>query len=666
MPDSKPQRQSAIVSKSGRASHRIGVIAAAAFPCLVLWVPAILISIYVKWSLLVYEGFRTVSRLLGRIDVVGGARSRADLFSPLERLGFFRNDLLLVCILAPAVGGLVLCWVSGKWRLRIVAAASFLVIVFLYLQLHGFWMVGQFQSWGLWRDALRWGWMHPDDARQYTGVGMLVKLGGLLATISLATWGLSRWQRRFPTPPPVVRRCAIACCLGTLILTGLAWRAPGPFTGYHRSAVWMCTRALLDISDVDQLRYASLAEPQAMEKWRQVSHTPAPMASPPYFGAAQGFDVICFVMETAPARCLDVTSDMSQTPNMRTLRQHAWVGANHVSTYPYTRRAIFSLMTGWYPTATESFDAECRGKHTSGLMHSLGERGYVTAAYKPYADSADDEDLQRSEGLSTAFYGEAKTGGNAEGHETQAWRQRVVNDRAALQKMKADIASWIAKDQRYAVLYLPQIGHAPWPDMSQDGTQGDVISRGRAVIALQDQWLGELLTVLESAGRLQRTIILVTGDHGVRTRREDPAFEGGLVSPYSFEVPFLLYVPQVLSQAEVIPWMTSHIDLTPSVLDLIGIRQGRQLEMGAPLWDPRLRQRTVYFWAGVYLGADGFYDTRKYAMWQRVSDTTSLSNEFNFVNKPPLSRDSPDSRYVMEQIADGLALTHRITHLGSR
>ena len=40
---------------------------------------------------------------------------------------------------------------------------------------------------------------------------------------------------------------------------------------------------------------------------------------------------------------------------------------------------------------------------------------------------------------------------------------------------------------------------------------------------IQEEWLGELVEVIDSAGKLEKTTIVITGDHGIRTEREDPS-----------------------------------------------------------------------------------------------------------------------------------------------
>ena len=118
--------------------------------------------------------------------------------------------------------------------------------------------------------------------------------------------------------------------------------------------------------------------------------------------------------------------------------------------------------------------------------------------------------------------------------------------------------------------------------------------------------VGELRNELSEKRRLDKTLIVVLGDHGLRTRREYPPFNAGTLDDVTFHVPLVLYAPGVVSSTVRIPWMTSHIDIAPSVLDLLGVEEDRELELGSPMWDPALADRTTFFFARSYLGADGY------------------------------------------------------------
>jgi len=74
------------------------------------------------------------------------------------------------------------------------------------------------------------------------------------------------------------------------------------------------------------------------------------------------------------------------------------------------------------------------------------------------------------------------------------------------------------------------------------------------LLQLQDKWLGQIVEQLSNDGRLDKTIIVVTGDHGIRTATEDPSFEPhGLAPDYSFHVPLLIFAPKVLESQQTIP-----------------------------------------------------------------------------------------------------------------
>ena len=69
---------------------------------------------------------------------------------------------------------------------------------------------------------------------------------------------------------------------------------------------------------------------------------------------------------------------------------------------------------------------------------------------------------------------------------------------------------------------------------------------------------------------MDKTIIVITGDHG------EEFFESGYYghnttfSPWQAQVPFILYVPGL--KPHNVDRLTSHLDLAPTMLSLIGIR----------------------------------------------------------------------------------------------
>ena len=634
-------------------------------PYYLVWLFAVAATVYMKSAIVSYT---TIGRALGRIEVREMTQrypSRSYLFSTLERLSFYRADFLLGFVVLPVVGFLVLYLVPRRWRMPLVVAVTYAVIACLYLQMNGYWLVGQFQSGRLWLSAVHWGWLHPEDAWRYAVAWVGLKLGIGLVTVCAAGVVLARWQRKSSRPSTLYQLLATGICIVILAATALSWCSRLESTPYHRSALGICARALAGMTEVDLSKYDSLGSKEAIAKWREITRSPEPKPNPDFFGLARGSDVIAFILETAPARCLGV-EDMDDLPNIRRLTEHAWVASSHVTTYPYTSSALFSLLTSWYPSDVRYLRAPGTQKTSPGMMRSLAQHGYATAAYKPFRDELDDDRYMHAVGISDIVLPEHQTTPSGEPGDGKGWHEIVQRDRAALERMKKDLAHWIREDRRYAVLFLPQIGHAPWVDVIDDGIARDPVSRGRAIIALQDQWLGELLDLLRESGRLEHTVFLVMGDHGIRTRMEDPSFEGGNIGEYSFHVPCVLSAPTALDGKVVIPWTTSHIDLAPSILDLLGVSDGRELMLGSPMWDERIRDRTTFLFAGEYLGADGFHERGTYGMWKYMSGTAYSSSTFDFRGTKPLMERSAGAKEVLTKLSDALALQHRITRLGAK
>jgi membrane-anchored protein YejM (alkaline phosphatase superfamily) len=200
-------------------------------------------------------------------------------------------------------------------------------------------------------------------------------------------------------------------------------------------------------------------------------------------------------------------------------------------------------------------------------------------------------------------------------------------DRQALEAMKRDISGWMASDQRYVSVLLTQIGHAPWPSRPASRS---VTEHGKLVAKIQDEWLGELVELIDRAGRLDKTTIIVTGDHGIRTTREDPELNAGFIDEYSFRVPLLIFSESAFSQPTYIDVLTSHIDISPTLLDILGVDRKRSLEQGLALWDYGLKDRKTFFLGNWYFGADGFHEDGEFQMYSEVLATAFANSKLQF------------------------------------
>jgi N-sulfoglucosamine sulfohydrolase len=80
-----------------------------------------------------------------------------------------------------------------------------------------------------------------------------------------------------------------------------------------------------------------------------------------------------------------------------------------------------------------------------------------------------------------------------------------------------------------------------------------------------DQGLGRLIELLKEAGQWDNTVLIFTADHGM-------AFPGAKTTVYEagLRVPFIVRHPGLEAKGQTNTAMVSHVDLTPTILDLAG------------------------------------------------------------------------------------------------
>jgi arylsulfatase A-like enzyme/tetratricopeptide (TPR) repeat protein len=88
-------------------------------------------------------------------------------------------------------------------------------------------------------------------------------------------------------------------------------------------------------------------------------------------------------------------------------------------------------------------------------------------------------------------------------------------------------------------------------------------------IAYMDESVGKLLAKLDELHVADRTLVVVTGDHGEGLGEHDEPTHGMFLYSTTLHVPLLIRVPGGGHRR--IPGIARHIDLAPTILDLLGI-----------------------------------------------------------------------------------------------
>lgn len=91
-------------------------------------------------------------------------------------------------------------------------------------------------------------------------------------------------------------------------------------------------------------------------------------------------------------------------------------------------------------------------------------------------------------------------------------------------------------------------------------------------VACADKAVGDLLGVLQGMGLLERTVVVLTADHGESLGEHDYFFEHGafLYEP-TVHVPLIISYPPSVPAGIVVPSVARTIDIVPTVLDIAGV-----------------------------------------------------------------------------------------------
>lgn len=630
-----------------------------------------LLGVYLKLALLAPQ-WGAVARFLGH--------DSGQALRLTEQIGFFASDISLNLIVVPLLATGLFSLLSGPARVATAGAVAGLLSLAYFIELRAGSEVGQYIAGEVVRDFVGWGLAKPSSALDYLTPASLAKLGCLLALLGAIVF-IARAARRADVRARRRYRLALglppALLLAAAVVTaGTGYALRLPHSPLNTSAVGLAIDALIATPDPVSAS-AWMSREEALASLHRLTHTTPFVRTHAFAGRETGADLLLFMMETGPVQALDAAARASELPAARRLKPRAFTASRHYTAHPYSSDALFAVLSGTYPYGRTQLLRDLGRRELNGLFSSLpdgiGHRGvYLPSLYQIelddsmyrafgartlyVADRNPDDPLraragQRADALVRRF----EAGGRFDAGVREHLRTTLFLDLQALERAKADISRAIAAGGRYAVMFFPEIGHGPWPQLRQADT--DVLARGRLLMELQDEWLGELLDLIAAAGRFDRTVVAVTADHGLRTRAEYPPLRVGFIGDVMFRVPLLVYAPRTLQAPLPIDTPTSHVDLAPTLLALMGEADAAARMHGVPVWQRAPRDR-IYVLGAAYGGADGFVEAGRYYMRQALSGAVYASDTFEFADRDQVAPDDARVAFVTGAIEQASERQH--------
>ena len=421
-----------------------------------------------------------------------------------------------------------------------------------------------------------------------------------------------------PPPKQVTKTRAVTIGPGAFLRAAIAiapvgrrgWAAPIEFRLIARSrgVSTELLRRVLDPIDEEGVRWNDLrldltALPRARTRFAFTSRVLAgrgPAFSVPLWGAPRVLEprpqgarrnLLLVSVDTLRADHVGAYgSDLPTTPALDRLAEEGALFEHAIAAYPSTTASHASMLTGVYPSVHGVFGLYDRlPANIPTLAELLAVRGYETAAV------TEDGFVLAAVGFPRGFndYRELKTANlwDAKGQAAATF---------------AGGLSWLQAhrgEKFFLFLHTYQV-HSPYtppPDFDlfesyrEAGRDIPITDRTPASIRCRHKYAGEvryldselrrLLDGLATLGEADRTVVVVTADHGEEFGEHGGAFHGATLYDEVLRVPFILRAPGLVPAGVRTAVPVSLIDLVPTVLDLLGLpvpptAQGRSL---APL-----------------------------------------------------------------------------------
>src|SRR5260221_1322202 len=278
------------------------------------------------------------------------------------------------------------------------------------------------------------------------------------------------------------------------------------------------------------------------------TRAPAPPAPP-----AVASSVLIVTIDTLRADRVGVYGATNvETPNIdRLAAEGVWAPQADVHV-PLTRPSHVSLFTGRYPAEHGVRDniSPPLGADVPLLAERFQRAGFATGAFIASAV------LDRQSGLARGFDlysdrfepGADRKRGDVVAAEAIGWLQG-----------KQKFFAWVHLYDVHAAYVPPGAYAARYAGRPYDGT-----------VAWSDEIVGRLIGALRNAGTLERTLVIVTSDHGEALGEHGEDVHGYFVYEATLRVPLVFRGPGV-TPGTTLKGVVRTVDLYPTILDLAGL-----------------------------------------------------------------------------------------------
>jgi arylsulfatase A-like enzyme len=326
-------------------------------------------------------------------------------------------------------------------------------------------------------------------------------------------------------------------------------------------------------------------------------------------GQAMQSNLVIVVLEGVQHRHTSLSDDrQNNTPFMGGLAAQGVEFTNTFTSLSHTTKALFSLFTGHYPSASQDLAEAVPARKTYASIATIlsDKLGYRTAFFQSAKG-----DFECRPGL-VYNLGFQKFWSRDDLNDPNSYIGYLGSDEFS---MLGPITEWIRSGgEPFFLTVLCSVTHDPYEVPAWYGTpEKEPVERYRQAISYTDKFLAALDIELTKMGLSDDTIFCMVGDHGEAFGEHGQLGHERIPFNEALKVPFCLRAPFLIEEARKVKNPVSSVDLTPTLLALMGFDVEKAGFDGIDVLGPVFKDRKVYFMGWMQEGPAGYIQgNRKY------------------------------------------------------
>ena len=307
------------------------------------------------------------------------------------------------------------------------------------------------------------------------------------------------------------------------------------------------------------------------------------------------------------------------TPYLAAFAEQGIEFSNTRSTLTHTTKALFALLTGRYASASQDIAEAVPAASPYASMATIlgGQLGYRTAFFQSAMGN-----FESRPGL-VYNLGYDDFWARDDSDDPNSFLGYLACDEFSMLK---PITEWIkSEEQPFLMTVLCSVTHDPYEIPEWFGTPAkEPLERYQQAISYTDKFIAALDVELGNLGITDNTIFCVIGDHGEAfgehglLGHERIAFDEVLRTPFCLRAPFLVETGVRMTEP------VSSVDLTPTLLGLLGFETESIGFDGVDLLKPVPQDRRVYFTGWMQEGPAGFIKGNRKFIYNPTNKTTCV------------------------------------------